>query len=71
MTKCKVCDRPRDGDAVYCRRHLKAYSNLEEAYGRWRYALGLNWMEYLEKMTKTGGVGVWVREVAEDILRGL
>ncbi len=71
MNRCRACERPRDGDSIYCRRHLKAYNSLEEAYGRWRYALGLGWAEYLGKLAKIGGVCAWVREVVEDILREL
>lgn len=54
--------------SVYCPRHLRAYDNLEAAYPRWRYALGLDWRGYLEAVVSAPGAGAWVREVAEDIL---
>ncbi len=70
MTGCRVCGRERRGDSVYCERHQAAYGSLEESYPRWRRALGLSWTEYLEKVSKTSGTGVWVKEVVKDILSG-
>ncbi|TRO54164.1 hypothetical protein E2P71_04795 [Candidatus Bathyarchaeota archaeon] len=70
MGTCKVCARDVAGDSAYCRQHLQAYNNLEKAYEQWRYALGLSWAEYLEKVTKAPGTGQWAREVAADILGG-
>ena len=42
--------------------------NLEAAYPHWRLALGLGWREYLEKVEKVSGTGIWVNEVVADIL---
>lgn len=70
LNDCRVCGRERSGDTVYCERHQAAYGSLEEYYPRWRRALGLNWREYLEKVSKISGTGIWVKEVIKDILPG-
>ena len=70
MTGCRVCDREKQGDSVYCKHHQAAYGNLEKSYPQWRRALGLNWTEYLEKVGKISGTGVWVKEVIKDVLSG-
>ena len=64
---CKICGRPVD-EGVYCRRHALAYRNLEEGFEKWRYALGITWVEYLEKVNRISGSGRWVRDIVEDIL---
>ena len=66
---CKICNRPVK-KGVYCERHGEAYANLEDAYQQWRYALGVSWIEYLDKVDKVSGSGRWVKEVIEDILTG-
>ncbi|MCW4049243.1 MAG: hypothetical protein NWE89_05840 [Candidatus Bathyarchaeota archaeon] len=71
MTSCKICQRKHIDGSTYCDHHHTAYTNLEEGYKQWRYALGVSWVEYLEKITKTSGTGRWVKEVADDILSGL
>ena len=64
---CKICERPVV-EGVYCQRHGEAYANLEEGYQKWRYALGVSWIEYLEKVGKVSGSGSWVKEVVKGIL---
>ena len=66
---CKICGRPVD-EGVYCQKHGAAYANLEEGYQKWRYALGVSWSEYLERIGKVSGSGRWVKEVIKDILPG-
>ena len=63
---CKICGRPIY-ESVYCRRHALAYMKLEEAYEKWRYALGVTWLKYLEKVIRVSGSGRWVRDFVEDI----
>ncbi len=70
LNGCRVCGRERRGDAVYCERHQAAYGSLEECYPHWRRALGLSWREYLEKVSRISGTGIWVKEVIKDILSG-
>ena len=70
MMGCIVCDRETQENSVYCKHHQAAYSNLEESYSQWRRALGLSWTEYLEKVEKVSGTGVWVKEVIKGILSG-
>ena len=64
---CKICGRPVS-EGVYCPKHGEAYTNLEEGYQKWRYALGVSWTDYLEKVGKVSGSGKWVKEVIRDIL---
>jgi hypothetical protein len=63
--------RPAVEGSAYCRQHLQAYNNLEKAYPQWRYALGLSWTEYLEKVIKASETGQWAKEVTSDILSSL
>jgi hypothetical protein len=65
--KCKTCSREAYKGA-YCPRHGAAYTNLEEGYEKWRYALGLTWVQYLERLTKIAGTGKLVKEIIADIL---
>ena len=64
---CRVCKRKVE-KGVYCTQHGLAYANLEEGYPKWRYALGLTWIEYLERVGKISGIGRWVKEIIADIL---
>jgi len=64
---CKSCDRKAE-EGVYCTRHGRAYTNLEDGYQKWRHALGLTWVEYLERVGKISGTGKWVKEIITDIL---
>ena len=54
---CRLCHRDKLDDSVFCRRHTDAYEALETIYQQWRYALGIQWVEYLEKVSKTSGTG--------------
>ncbi|MCW4012882.1 MAG: DNA topoisomerase I [Candidatus Bathyarchaeota archaeon] len=65
---CKLCYRDKVEGSVFCSRHTGAYEMLENVYQHWRYALGLQWVEYLEKVSKTSGTGVYVKEVIQSIL---
>ena len=51
-----------------CAKHGLAYANLEDGYQRWRYALGLSWAEYLERVGNISGTGRWVKEIIVDIM---
>ena len=46
-----------------------AYSNLEKGYENWRYALDIDWVGYINRMSKMKSVGIWVKELAENILK--
>lgn len=65
---CKLCHRDKVVDSVFCRRHTGAYEALEAVYQQWRYALGFQWVEYLEKVVKISGTGQYVKEVIGNIL---
>lgn len=66
--KCKICARESNDKSVYCLNHNQAYLNLEEGFQKWRRALGVNWLEYLEKIKGNRSTGAWVCEVVVDIL---
>ncbi len=68
---CKICRRPVMPGKVYCSRHDSAYQNLEEGFEKWRYAIGVSWIEYFEKVSKVSGSGRWVKEIVKDILGGM
>jgi DNA topoisomerase-1 len=65
---CRLCHRDKQEDSVFCTRHTAAYEELEQVYQQWRYALGLQWIEYLEKVGKISGTGTYVKEVIKNIL---
>ncbi len=65
---CKICYRDKTGDSVFCERHSAAYANIEVGFDKWRYALGVQWVEYLEKVSKIAGTGEYAKEVITSIL---
>ena len=65
---CKICHRTRIEGSVYCERHTIAYDNLEDGFKQWRYALGYQWLEYLEKIIKISKTGLYAKEIIKDIL---
>ena len=65
---CKLCYRDKVEGSVFCARHTGAYEMLEKVYQQWRYALGVQWVEYLEKVAKVSGTGNYVKEVIASIL---
>jgi DNA topoisomerase I len=66
---CKVCNRDKLEDSVFCQRHTDVYNRVEDEFQKWRYALGYQWVEYLEKLNKLSGTGGYVKEVIKFILR--
>ena len=64
---CRLCGREID-EGAYCPRHEVAHTNLEEGYQKWRHALGLSWVQYLERLDKVNGTGKLVKEIIADIL---
>jgi len=65
---CKVCNRDKIDGSVFCARHNIAYMNIEAGFQKWRYALGYQWREYLEKLSKNTGTGVYAKEIIKDII---
>jgi len=68
LGSCKLCYRDKVEGSVFCNRHTGAYEMLEKVYQQWRYALGIQWVDYLEKVAKVSGTGNYVKEVIESIL---
>ena len=64
---CRLCGRETD-EGAYCPRHGVAYTSLEKGYQKWRHALGLSWVQYLERLDKVAGTGKLVKEIIADIL---
>jgi DNA topoisomerase-1 len=67
-TGCKICGREKLEGSVFCKHHHAAYENLETGFQRWRYALGYQWLEYLEKLAKVSGTGGFAEEIINNIL---
>jgi len=68
--KCKVCSREAQTQppSKYCERHQKAYENLHEKFIVWREASNIEWKTYLQEAAKNLFTGMWVKEVAENLL---
>ncbi len=66
--KCKVCEKK--AISVYCKFHEGAYKNLVKGYEEWKLALDLSWKEYLNEVISNEYGGLWVKEVAERLLKG-
>ena len=66
VVKCKVCDKGAVGE--YCELHERAHSSLVEGYDVWKKALDISWKEYLSESLKNPNTGLWVKEVAENLL---
>jgi DNA topoisomerase-1 len=67
--ECRICHRDIMDQSVFCEYHQMAYSNIEKGYENWRYALDINWVDYITRMSKMKGVGIWVKEVIGNILK--
>jgi len=66
--KCRICGK--EAVNVYCKFHEGAYANLVKSYEEWKRALNLSWKEYLNEVIKNEYSGSWVKEVAEQLLKG-
>jgi DNA topoisomerase-1 len=66
--RCKVCYRNKIQGSVYCKKHNSVFEKIESNFLLWRYALGYQWLEYLEKLNKINGTGIYVKEVINNIL---
>ena len=67
-TQCKLCHREKIDASVYCKKHTLAYDNVELGFQQWRYALGYQWLEYLEKIANISNTGLFAKEIINDIL---
>jgi DNA topoisomerase-1 len=68
INTCKICQQEKIHDSVFCRRHKSVYDKIETTYQQWRYIMGYQWVEYLEKIAKIYGTGDYVKEVIDNIL---
>ena len=67
-SKCRICERGRDGQSEFCARHKGAIDNLKTAYDIWKNALGIDWKTYLIEVSRNQETGEWVREVIQHML---
>ena len=69
IISCTICKREIPlGD--YCKYHQEAYQNLKEKYDEWLEAFGeLTFVEYLQKLIANPDTGLWVKEVAENLVQ--
>jgi len=42
---------------------------LTQGYEQWTKALTISWKDYLEAVAKNPNTGLWVKEVAEHLLK--
>ena len=65
---CRVCHHDKIEDSVFCIKHSNAYNKLKSGFQQWRYALGYQWLEYLEKLDEISGTGEYIKEMLDNIL---
>ena len=65
---CKICGHEKVESSVFCKHHQAAYENIEKGFQQWRYSLGYQWKEYLEKLAKVSGTGTYAKEIINKIL---
>jgi hypothetical protein len=66
MTNCGICGRETSDDEL-CRYHHEASNNLRAAYEGWKKATGINWEDYLDRISQIEETGRWVIDVIEHI----
>ena len=64
--KCKICGR--EAESEFCELHEQAHANLQRNYGAWKKAINISWTEYLREIRNNPYAGVWVKEVAQNLL---
>ncbi len=67
MTNCGICGRDTSEDEL-CRYHHEASNNLSAAYEGWKEATGINWEDYLVRISQIEETGRWVLDVIEYIM---
>lgn len=65
---CLICNRDAKSKE-FCELHGRAYQNLTQSYEQWTKALTISWKDYLEAVAKNPNTGLWVKEVAENLLK--
>lgn len=66
---CRLCYRRRMEGSDYCLHHQRAFENLEEKFATWNKALGMDWVEFLGRVSEMKETGVWAREIAASQLK--
>ncbi|KON30260.1 hypothetical protein AC482_04305 [miscellaneous Crenarchaeota group-15 archaeon DG-45] len=66
--RCGLCGRRREEASDYCAYHQRAYANLKEAFELWRKALDIDWMAFLDEVSRNPETGAWAAEVAGDLM---
>ena len=60
-----LCDRECAPSSPFCKYHLTARRNIDQAYKQWSEAYGsMGWKEYLERIIASPETGRWAKEVA-------
>jgi len=65
--RCQICGRK--AESKFCKLHEDAYRNLVENYEVWKRSMNISWTEYLDEAQKNQYTGIWVKEVAQSLLR--
>ncbi|MEL9997474.1 MAG: DNA topoisomerase I [Sulfolobales archaeon] len=69
--KCQICGRGAYDliDGIYlCEFHKIAYDNIKDKYRSWSRKLGINWCEYLKKLSKLKSLGKFSKEVVNYLI---
>ncbi|MCC6022074.1 MAG: DNA topoisomerase I [Desulfurococcaceae archaeon] len=69
--KCQICGRGAYDliNGIYlCEFHKIAYDNIKDMYRSWSKKLGINWCEYLKKLSKLKSLGKFSKEVVNYLI---
>lgn len=69
--KCNVCNNPAHEliDGIWlCEYHYLAYRNIKDKYMVWRSKLGIEWNDYLVRLSKLTGIGKYCKEVIKYLI---
>lgn len=64
--KCSICRRALYKDGM-CMFHYEALNRVKEAYADWQ-KFGFTWHKYLEKLSKLGSTGLYIKDVCKYLL---
>ncbi|MEM0504594.1 MAG: DNA topoisomerase I [Sulfolobales archaeon] len=70
--KCCICGRGSYAlidNLQLCELHSMAYQNLKYRYGVWRQRLGVDWNEYLRRISKVKCLGKYSRDVVNYLIK--
>ena len=67
LKECVICGRHVHQEKDLCSYHQQALDNLKDTFEKWKKALDIEWMDYLNRLSQLEELGLWVREVIDYI----